>query len=277
VNALLALAASVLWGSSDFGGGLISRRLHPSAAVFLSQAIALAGLLVLLPFFAVTTGSYLVTAAIAGVVATLSLASFYRAMADAPLSLVAPITASGTGIPVLVGLARGEHLSMFQGAGILVTLIGVVLACGPEFRSGVHVRRQAVTFAVLAAVGFGVAYTLLALAAGSGSLYGTLLLQRIGGLVVLAPFVLRGKILAQARLTARRLAALAAVGISDIVANGSYALAASRGQLAIAAVLASLYPVVTALLARGILAERLRPVQSMGVLAALGGVIMLSS
>ncbi len=60
-------------------------------------------------------------------------------------------------------------------------------------------------------------------------------------------------------------------------ANGSYALAASRGNLAVAAVLASLYPVVTALLARGILAERLRPVQSMGVVAALGGVLLLSS
>jgi drug/metabolite transporter (DMT)-like permease len=276
MNALLALAASVLWGSSDFGGGLMSRRLHPSAAVLISQAIAFAGLLALLPFFTVTLGWYLLTAAVAGVIATLSLASFYRAMADAPLSLVAPITAAGTGIPVLVGLLRGEHLSAFQGAGIGVTLIGVVLACGPEFRAGVHVRRQAVIFAVLAAVGFGVAYTLLALAAGSGSLYGTLLLQRIGGLVVLGPIVLRAAILPEVRLTVKRFLALAAIGISDIVANGSYALAASRGQLSIAAVLASLYPVVTALLARGILAERLRPVQSMGVVAALGGVIMLS-
>ncbi len=278
MNALLALAASVLWGSSDFGGGLMSRRLHPSAAVLISQAIALLGLLVLLPFLPVPGGWYLLIAAVAGVVATLSLASFYRAMADAPLSLVAPITAAGTGIPVLVGLARGEHLSVLQGAGIGVTIVGVILACGPEFRGGIHVRRrQAVLFAVLSAAGFGVAYTLLALAAGDGSLYGTLLLQRVGGLVVLAPIVLRGRILGQVRLSARRLAALAAIGISDIIANGSYALAASRGNLAIAAVLASLYPVVTALLARGILAERLRPVQSMGVVAALGGVIMLSS
>ncbi|HEX9031935.1 MAG TPA: EamA family transporter [Streptosporangiaceae bacterium] len=277
MNALLALAASVLWGSSDFGGGLISRRLHPSAAVLISQAIAFAALLAVLPFVAVAGGWYLLTAALAGVVATLSLASFYRAMADAPLSLVAPITAAGSGIPVLVGLARGEHLTALQGAGIGVTLAGVILACGPEFRAGVLVRRQAVVFAVLAAVGFGVAYTLLALAAGSGGVYGTLLLQRIGGLAVLGPIVLRGRILPTVTLTAARIAALAAIGISDIIANGSYALAASNGHLSVAAVLASLYPVVTALLARGILAERLRPVQSMGVVAALGGVLLLSS
>ena len=79
------------------------------------------------------------------------------------------------------------------------------------------------------------------------------------------------------RLSLRRLAALAAIGVSDIVANGSYAFAASRGDLAVAAVLASLYPVVTAVLARGILAERLRPVQSAGVVAALCGVVLLSA
>ena len=283
MNALLALAASVLWGSSDFGGGLISRRVHPSAAVLISQTIVLIGLLGLLPFIGLPPGRYLLTAGLAGMIATLSLASFYRAMAQAPLSLVAPITAAGSAIPVLVGLARGERLSLVQLLGIAVTLAGVILACGPELRAGTQAeseareRRQAVIFAILAAVGFGVAYTLLALAAGSGSLYGTLLLQRIGGIVVLGPLVLGGRILGQVRLTASRLIALAAIGVSDIIANGSYALAASRGDLSIAAVLASLYPVVTAMLARGILAERLRGIQSLGVITALAGVLLLST
>ena len=276
MTALLALAASALWGTSDFGGGLISRRLDSSAAVLISQALALAGLIALLPFMAVPVGPYMLMAAAAGVVATLSLAAFYRAMATAPMSLVAPITAGGTGIPVLVGLIRGEHLSAFQLAGIVVTLIGIVLASGPEFRSGVAVRRQALGFAIGAAVGFGLAYTLLALAASSG-VYGTLLVQRIGGLIVLGPIVLRSGVLPSLRLTVRRVAALAAIGGCDIVANGSYAVAASHGNLSVAAVLASLYPVVTALLARGILAERLRPVQGIGVAAALGGVLLLSS
>jgi drug/metabolite transporter (DMT)-like permease len=276
VNALLALAASALWGTSDFGGGLISRRLDPAAAVLISQALALAGLLALLPFVHLAAGHYLLVGGAAGVVATLSLAAFYRAMAMAPMSLVAPITAAGTGIPVLVGMVRGEHLSLAQVAGILVTLTGVVLASGPEFRSGVAVRRQALMLAIGAAVGFGVAYTLLALAAGT-SVYGTLLSQRVGGLLVLGPIVLRSGVLPELRLSMRRLGALAAIGGCDIVANGSYAFAASRGHLSIAAVLASLYPVVTALLARTILAERLRTVQSVGVVAALAGVLLLST
>ncbi|MDR2986841.1 MAG: DMT family transporter [Nocardiopsaceae bacterium] len=277
MNALLALTASLLWGSSDFGGGLMSRRLHPSAAVLISQGMALIALLVLVPVFAISGGWYLAIAAAAGVVGTMALTSFYRAMADAPLSLVAPITAVGTAIPVLTGLVRGDHLSPLQGAGIGVSLVGVILASGPEFRGEVQHRRKAVIFAVLAAIGFGVAYTLLALAVSDGNLYGTLLIQRIAGVAVLAMIVLRAGILGGVKLGIKRLAALAAIGISDVVANGSYALAASRGNLAVAAVLASLYPVVTALLARGILAERLRPVQSMGVLAAVGGVVLLST
>jgi uncharacterized membrane protein len=276
VNALLALAASALWGTSDFGGGLISRRLDPAVAVLVSQALALAGLLALLPFIRVPAGPYLLVGAAAGVVATLSLAAFYRAMATAPMSLVAPITAGGTGIPVLVGVIRGEHLDVLQLGGIVVTLIGIVLASGPELRSESTVRRQALGFAIGAAVGFGVAYTLLAVAAGT-SVYGTLLCQRIGGLIVLGPIVLRAGTLPGIRLSARRLAALAAIGGCDIVANGSYALAASRGDLSVAAVLASLYPVVTALLARIVLAERLRMVQRIGVIAALAGVVLLSS
>ena len=276
MNALLALAASALWGTSDFGGGLMSRRLDPSAVVLVSQALALAGLLVLLPFLAVPAGPYLLTGAAAGVVGTLSLAAFYRAMATAPMSLVAPITAAGSAIPVVVGIVRGEQLSALRLAGIAVTLIGIVLASGPEFRSGTPVRRQALGFAIGAAAGFGVAYTLLAIAAGS-NVYGTLLCQRIGGLLVLAPIVARARVLRGVQLTVRRVGALALVGGCDITANGTYALAASHGDLSVAAVLASLYPVVTALLARGVLAERLRPVQSVGVLAALGGVMLLGT
>ena len=94
---------------------------------------------------------------------------------------------------------------------------------------------------------------------------------------MLAPIVAVTGALRGIRLSLGRMSALAAIGVSDIVANGSYALAASHGDLAVAAVLASLYPVVTALLARGILAERLRPVQSAGVIAALCGVILLSA
>ncbi|HEY1639578.1 MAG TPA: EamA family transporter [Streptosporangiaceae bacterium] len=286
MSALLALAASVLWGTSDFGGGLLSRRLNAAAAVFLSQGFALAGLLVVLPLAHLAGGWYLLVGAAAGVVGSLSLTAFYRALATAPMSLVAPISAAGTAIPVLAGLARGEQLSPVQGAGIGVALLGIILASGPELRSGVLVRRQALGYAIGAGIGFGAAYTLLALAAGGG-VYGTLLMQRIGGLLVLAPLALRPALrvlrgaqppVAGARKrTTGQLGALAAVGVCDITANGAYAAAASHGNLAVAAVLASLYPVVTALLARGFLAERLRPVQSVGVITALCGVLLLSA
>jgi drug/metabolite transporter (DMT)-like permease len=192
------------------------------------------------------------------------------------MSLVAPVTAAGTVIPVVAGMVEGEQLTVVKLAGIAVTLAGILLASGPEFRSGVPVRRQAIGFAIGAAVGFGLAYTLLASAAGT-SVYGTLLCQRIGGLVVPGPIVARTRILRELQVTARTVGALALVGGCDTTANGTYALATSRGNLSVAAVLASLYPVVTALLARSILAERLRTVQTIGVLAALCGVVLLGS
>jgi drug/metabolite transporter (DMT)-like permease len=354
MSALLALAASLLWGSSDFGGGLLSRHVNSLATVYVSQGFALLGLLALFPLATMHGGSYLLIAGAAGVAGSIALAAFYRALATAPMSLVAPISASGAVIPVLVGLIRGEALSPLQAAGIGVALLGVVLASGPELRSGAPVRRQALLFAVLAGAGFGAVYALLALSADHG-LYGTLLLQRIGGLVILGPAALRPSVLRTIRpdstirsvstirpastvqpastirpaRTVRpastvqpasidryaseapagrvpqaadgpvspeptpaprprfgsrprlaltlRLAALAAVGTCDISANGAYAAAAGGGHIAVAAVLASLYPVVTALLARFLLAERLRPVQTIGVLAALAGVLLLST
>jgi hypothetical protein len=85
---LLALAASVLWGSSDFGGGLMSRRLHPSSAVpYLHRPLRCSGL-VRAPLFSVPGGWYRDRGRLAAR-GRVSLASFYRAMADAPL-LVAP-------------------------------------------------------------------------------------------------------------------------------------------------------------------------------------------
>jgi drug/metabolite transporter (DMT)-like permease len=318
MSVLLALAASLLWGSSDFGGGLLSRHVNSLATVFVSQGFALLGLLALFPLARLHGGSYLLIGGAAGLAGSLALAAFYRALATAPMSLVAPISAAGAVIPVLLGLIRGESLGPLQAAGILVALLGVVLASGPELRSGAPVRRQALLFAILAGLGFGTVYALLALGAGHG-LYGTLLMQRVGGLLILAPVALRPAVLrtirptrrvlygtsvattpvrpgterlatldpapvAAARLDSRprlalalRLAALAAVGGCDISANGAYAAASGGGHIAVAAVLSSLYPVVTALLARFLLAERLRPVQTIGVLAALAGVLLLST
>ncbi|WP_374119919.1 EamA family transporter [Streptomyces sp. LS1784] len=76
---------------------------------------------------------------------------------------------------------------------------------------------------------------------------------------------------------ARRLPALTATGLADVAANGVYAMASHRGSAAVAAVLSSLYPVVTALMARGVFKERLRPVQAVGAGLAVAGTLLLAA
>jgi drug/metabolite transporter (DMT)-like permease len=73
------------------------------------------------------------------------------------------------------------------------------------------------------------------------------------------------------------LPALAFVGLADVAANGTYAMAAQQGPVTVAAVLASLYPVVTALAARGLLGERLRGLQAAGAGLALVGTVLLAT
>ena len=248
-------------GHLDFGGGLISGELNASAAVLHLPGTRTGGLLLLLPFLHVPTGRYMVTAVMAGVLARSHSPPFTGPWPRADVPGRADHRERhchpGTDRP-----GQGRASERAQLSGIAVTLTGIVLASGPELRSGVPVRRQALSCRSALPSVSAPPTPCSRWRPGSG-VYGTLLCQRIGGLVVLAPIVLRGR---PCRASADQPAGRrpGRVGGCDIVANGSYALAASRGDLSIAAVLASLYPVVTALLARYVLSERLRPVQSIG-------------
>jgi len=156
-----------------------------------------------------------------------------------------------------------------QVAGILVAVAGVVLAGGPQLR-GAPVQRRAFLLALVAALGFGTVFALIAEASTTVTgLFLALFVQRVtnavAGGTALYVSVRRGAAaLPRDGFPWRSLPALAFVGLADVAANGTYAIAAQHGPVTVAAVLASLYPVVTALAARGFLSERLRAVQAAG-------------
>jgi drug/metabolite transporter (DMT)-like permease len=274
VTPLLALLASGLWGAADFAGGLVSRRLAALVVVVVSQAIALLGLAVVV----VATGpgpwgSYLFNGVACGLVGSVALLAFYRALAIGPMGLVAPVASTGVALPVLAGLVAGESLDRIQAGGLVLTMTGVVLASGPELRAGDTGTRQGLLLALVAAVGFGTVYVLIA--RGSVVDVGmTLLLQRLTSLVVGAAALAALRI--RVRLDRPDLPALAFVGAADVGANAAFAVASRSGLLSVTSVLASLYPVVTALLARQILHERLLRLQLAGVTCAFGGVLVLA-
>jgi drug/metabolite transporter (DMT)-like permease len=293
VAAVLALLASLLWGAGDFGGGLLSRRLPVVVVIALSQTTAL--VFVGIAFgIAEATGSVswdvapIVWGVASGVAGMVGLVSFYYGLSLGAMGVVAPIASLGLGVPVVVGLAGGDRPSALQIAGIAIAVVGVVLVArtpasattGSDGGRAVAVHRRSVVCALLAAVGFGIG--ILAIAKGSGNsdasdrVLVTLLTQRLTdvGIAAVALLVLRQGFRAVRRCD---LPPLAAVGFLDITANVALGLASQRGLVSVVSVLSSLYPVVTTLLARQFLHERLGRTQLVGVGVSLIGVIALGA
>jgi drug/metabolite transporter (DMT)-like permease len=282
VSVLLALLSSLLWGTADFLGGTASRRLPLVAVLGLSQLTAL---VLLVPLAAATGGfggaaDVVLTGVLAGLAGVLALAAFYRALSIGTMGVVAPVAALSVLVPVVFGLARGEQPSGLQAAGMVVAVAGIVLASGPEL-SGGRGAVQPLLLAAGSAVGFGAVLVLLAPGSGgdaTGSLVLTLLIMRLTSVLILGGLFLAvvRRRRNRERVRAVDLPVLVLIGLGDVGANATYAIAARSSLVSVAAVLASLYPVVTALLAFRLHGERLRPVQVAGVFAAVGGVALMA-
>lgn len=283
--ALLAVLASAMWGSADYVGGLLSRRISSLAVVFLGMCVALVAVGALAVVVRPPLGADLVDGAVAGVAGGAALVCFYRAMATGPMSVVAPLSATGTAIPVVWDLVNGTSANALQGAGMLLAFTGVILAGGPELRKSPDTARSTLLLTLAAAVGFGLYFVFVAQGSQT-SVLGTLLGQRAAGVLLLAVPALRGWRTQssdlnglRARLSPVLMVLLVLGGLADVSANGIYGISTRLpgADLAVVTVLASLYPVMTTLLARFLLKERLRLVQNVGVIAALAGVLLLNA
>ncbi|MDQ3464246.1 MAG: DMT family transporter [Actinomycetota bacterium] len=273
--AVLALLGSVLWGAADYVGGVLSRTRTAIQVVAVSQLVALVVIwLVVLATGAAIDSGAVVWGLLAGLAGGTALMCFYAALAAGTMGVVAPISALGLVVPVLAGLLAGERPSVVQLAGIAIAVAGVVLASGPELSGGASPR----PLLLAAAAGLGFGLTLLFIARSADTLP-TLGMMRVAsvGLLTVVLLILWRTTGATVRLTARELPALAFVGLADLGANGLYALAATSGLLSVVAVLASLYPAVTVLLAWRFGRERLARIQVVGVAAALIGVVLLAA
>lgn len=272
--ALLAIASSVLWGSADFVGGLLSRTRNAYAVVAGSQAFGLLtiGVVALVSGDWQASVGYLPWAVAAGVSGGVGLVAYYAGLSTGTMGVVAPIASMGAVVPVGLGIAGGEHPSWLQLVGIVLALLGVAAASGPELSGGPG--RRPVVLAAVAGCAFG--FALYAIGRGSdhnGVM--TLVGMRAAtvSLFLVAALVLR----TAGGLQPRDLGPLAAVGIGDVTANLMFAVATTKGLLSISSALTSFYPVVTVMLARWVLHERLRAVQWVGVVLALGGVALISA
>jgi drug/metabolite transporter (DMT)-like permease len=273
VATILALVSSLAWGSADFIGGQFSKRYPAFFVVGVAQAFGL----VLMLIVATLTGAwstptdYLPWAVLASVSGFIGLGLFYVAMATGAVGVVSPITALGGLGPIVLGLATGDQPTATQYVGLLVALVGVVLASGPELSGDTGAKP--VLLAIAATVLFGICLVAIAMGSRTSAVM-TMTGMRastvtILGLVGLAA-LLQGK---RTRIrSGRHLGLLGAIGVLDVCANLFYGLATTTGVLSLVSVLGSLYPVVTVLLAWRFLGERLKGIQYLGVVMALGGV-----
>ena len=280
VSILLAVAASVSWGFSDFLGCLTSRRLSLLSVLLISQAVGLVMVVpaVLMSDQAPVDGPARLSAIGGSLAGLVGIAALYRAIAIGVVSIAAPISATGAVIPVAVGALRGETTSGWQEIGMVLAILGVVLAAwtagDPMHTSATsHQGRAGTGFALLAAAGFGGFFVLLHDASTYSVVWATFV-QRLTSVSVLlvVSLIIRPSLAVGWRRTPR----LLAIGALDQGANLLYGFASTVGLVSLAAVLASLFPVVTVVLARAILHERLSRTQQTGVACALAGVALIA-
>jgi drug/metabolite transporter (DMT)-like permease len=273
---VLALLASVSWGAGDFLGGHASRRVSVVTVVALSLAVGLAGVtVVVLASGDPAPGAGPVVAAMAaGAAGALGIACLYRGMAIGAMGVVAPISGVAAVVPFSVGLAEGERPSGLQLAGVAAALVGIALVSREPGAAGGG-RAAGVGLALIAATGFGLYFTFSDVAGDEAGAAWTVFVARATatGLAVAVALAVRAPL----RVPGRLWPVLVAVGLFDVGANVLFVLATTRGLVSVVSVLASLYPVVTVVLARLVLGERASALQRAGAAAALGGAALITA
>jgi drug/metabolite transporter (DMT)-like permease len=271
---LLALGASLAWGVADFAGPVVSRALGTLRVLFWAQIGGVAALAVALAVRAdAPHGWGVLYAIVAGLGGISGLYAYYRGMQLGQMSVVAPIAGISAVIPVAVGFASGDNPSAAQVAGIACAIVGVGFA-SVEHQDGSRRLATGVGLALLAALGFGLYFPWMH-AAGKVDFWWASFTFRTTALVLVAGAAAAAR--PTLRLNARNVAIAAAVGIGDTIGNVLFAASSAHGLVSLTSVLASLYPIVTVLLAAAILKERVAGFQRAGVVLTLAGVVLIGS
>ncbi len=282
----LALFSGLSWGTGDFLGGLMTRRLGVALVMAIAQGSGLVftAILILALGTPVPETRYLVFGGLGGLAGAVGLAALYQGLAIGPMSIVAPTVSLSVMVPVIVGFAQGDRPASVQVFGMVCAVGGIVLAARESDPTDIEGGEEPPSrrgwfgpgfgYALVAVLFVGLLVTFLG-TAGQGSAPWAAFMVRATSvpLFVIAVFVARGHERAPTR---RETATLIVVGGFDNLANVMFALAAQTGMLALVAVLGSLYPVSTVILARGFLHERLSRLQWAGVVTAFVGVALIA-
>jgi drug/metabolite transporter (DMT)-like permease len=274
--ALLALAGALGWGVGDFLGGLAARRIAVLTVLVVSQVVGLLGVLV---WVALSRDAFpgvveLLPAAGAGIVAMVGLGALYRGFAIGAMGVVAPISAAAPVVPLTVDAANGEVPSALQWLGVLLVVAGIVTLSREPHGPGSRRIAAGAGLAAVAALGFGLFFVGIDAGSDESAAWAVAAARGASVPVAVAAALLTATALRPPR---RLLPMLIGVGVFDTASNVFVATATTYGAVGIVAVLGSLYPVVTMVLARLVLGERLVVSKRVGGGVALAGAAFVAA
>jgi len=275
---LLALLSSAMWGTADFFAGRLSKKHHPFAVLGFSQVF---GLIVGIFIVVVSTSwqgkvlgfdGFLIPGALAGLFGYIGLACLYEGLSTGRMGVVSPISSLSTVIPLAYALITGDVLSVITLVGVVIALIGVFCASGPELSQGLPIKP--LLLALGAASGFGLALTFIAIGSQSSALL-TMVSMRATTFFVTISLAIKFK--TTGNFDKKAMPLLFFIGAADFIANLLLGIACTKGLVSVAMVFGSLYPIATAVLAYKFLHERLHRVQYVGIALAVAGVSIISA
>jgi drug/metabolite transporter (DMT)-like permease len=285
VSELLALVSALVYGTADYIGGHASRRLNSAVVTLFGQiaGIAMLGACVLVLRDPVAPMRDWWWGLGAGGIGAIALVSFYRALADGVIAIVAPITAVTSAIvPAIVGFASGDRLSTTAWIGVSTAVVAIALVsgagvggAGTTLGGARRMPRHALALSFVAGLGFGFIYVMLAHTGHDAGLW-PVLAMRVVSIPLVALMAARHLGATRTRLPARVWGLVLLGGALDSGANAIYLLSTRHGALAVVGVIAALYPVSTVALAFARDGERVAPAQVVGMLVAAASLVLVS-
>lgn len=269
------LGSAATWGAGDFSGGLATKRGNAFTVIFFSQIVGVAMLISLAAMFGEKLPGFedLFMGGLAGIAGLLGLVALYRGLSKGRMSIVAPVSAVVTAIIPVVFASFAEELpEPAQLMGFVVAVAAMWVLSSSDKTMKIEIRE--LRLPIVAGTGFGLFFILID-SAGGEAVYWPLIAARVASIsFVTAMMLVRGRIEMPSK---SQLPFIAVTGIFDVLGNVFFVLAAQSGRLDISAVLASLYPAATVLLAWLILKERLMRHQWFGVAAAFFALVLIAS
>lgn len=277
---IYGLASALSWGAGDFTGGLAARKVGAYRAVFYAEVI---GIIFLFIILAIVGESFLDNRAIifsllAGFVGTIGLMLLYHAMAIGVMSIAAPVSALlAATLPVVIGIFTEGPPGYLTTLGFVFALCAVWMVSQGEggIKNTLSVSHLSdLKLPLLAGIGFGLYFILMHQAARDGGAIWQMVFSRIGGLIMITGYLIVTR--ASLKINFSALPIISVNGVLDIAGNYFYILASQAGRLDVSAVLSSLFPGATVILAGIFLKERLTRNQWIGIISALVAIILMT-